>query len=75
MELSWSTKDGLDILFKGKNLKDISSYHVEFLGIFVINHILRYITLQNEDEDLPDICYIMFSRLFTKKKNWDHRRA
>lgn len=75
VELTWSTKDGLDILFKGKNLKDISSYHVEFLGIFVINHILRYITLQNEDEELPDICYIMFSRFFTKKKNWDHRRV
>jgi hypothetical protein len=75
VELTWNTKDGLDISFKGKNLKEISSYHAEFLGIFLINHILRYITLQNEDKDLPDICYIMFSRFFTREKKWDHRRA
>ncbi|MFW9936236.1 MAG: hypothetical protein ACFFD5_01165 [Candidatus Thorarchaeota archaeon] len=75
VELTWNTSNGLDISFKGKNLKEISNYHVELLGIFVINHILRYITLHNEEKDLPVICYIMFSRFFTKEKNWEHRRA
>ncbi|MFX0057619.1 MAG: hypothetical protein ACFE85_00420 [Candidatus Hodarchaeota archaeon] len=75
VELTWTNNDGLDISFKGKNLTDISSYHVEFLGIFVINHILRYIAIHNKDKDLPDICYIMFSRYFTKKMDWEHRRT
>jgi hypothetical protein len=74
VEILWDKVQGLDIAFSGENLPNMSSYHVEFVGIFVINHILRYITLENENEDLPDICYIMFSRLFTKEKKWDHRR-
>ncbi|MFX1411032.1 MAG: hypothetical protein ACFFA6_11820 [Promethearchaeota archaeon] len=64
---------GLNISFSGNNLKKISNYHLEFLGIFTINHVLRYITVNNLDKDLPDICYIMFSRYYTKLKNWDHR--
>jgi len=74
IELFWSAQRGLDIAFLGDKLRIISSYHAEFIGIFLINHILRYITIKNEDKDLPDICYIMFSRLFTKDKNWNHRR-
>jgi hypothetical protein len=73
-EIIWDRDSGLDIEYKGKNLaKNIGSYHTEFIGIFVINHILRYITVNNLDKELPDICYIMFSRYFTKQKNWDHR--
>jgi len=61
--------------FSGTNLsKNIDSYHVEFIGIFLINHILRFITVSNIDKDLPDICYIMFSRYYTKNiGKWDHR--
>jgi len=74
-EIIWNTKKGLDIEFSGENLaKKISSVHAEFIGIFTINHILRYITLNNLKTDLPDICYTMFSRYFTKQKNWDHRK-
>ena len=73
IELIWDKDSGLDINFSGENLSKISSYHAEFIGIFLINHVLRYITIQNEDKTLPDICYIMFSRMFTKEKNWDHR--
>ncbi|WP_287587438.1 hypothetical protein [Candidatus Borrarchaeum sp.] len=74
-EIVWNTKEGLDIEFSGENLaKKISSVHAEFLGIFTINQILRYITLNNLDKNLPDICYTMFSRYFTKQKNWDHRK-
>jgi len=74
--LSWDNQNFLDIYYSGNNLhKHISSYHAELIGIFMINHILRYITLTYEEEDLPDICYIMFSRIFTKQKDWQHRRT
>ena len=47
-EIIWNTTKGLDVEFSGENLtKKISSVHAEFLGIFTINHILRYITLNN----------------------------
>ncbi len=73
-EITWGDQNGLDISFFGDNLsKNIGSYHVELVGIFTINHILRFITLQNEEKDLPDICYMMFSRHYTKVKNWAHR--
>jgi hypothetical protein len=73
-EIIWDKEKGLDIKFQGKKLaKNLGSYHVEFIGIFVLNHILRYITVHNLGKELPDICYIMFSRLYTKEKNWDHR--
>ncbi len=73
VEIIWSGDKGLDISFSGEKLSNMSSYHAEFIGIFVINHILRYITIHNINKQLPDICYIMFSRLYTKKKEWDHR--
>ena len=73
VEIIWNKESGLDIGFSGKNLTKMSSYHAEFIAIFLINHVLRYITIKNEDKSLPDICYIMFSRLFTKEKDWVHR--
>jgi hypothetical protein len=75
IEVSWDKENGLDITFQGKKLEhNLGSYHVEFLGIFFINHILRFITVNNLNEDLPDICYIMFSRYYTKNiGKWDHR--
>ena len=73
VELEIDNNSNLDIKYSGRALsKKIGSYHVEFLGIFLINHILRYITLNNIDKELPDICYIMFSRYFTKLKGWKH---
>jgi len=76
VELIWEEHNGLDIKFTGEKLgQNISSYHVELVGIFLINHILRYITVNNLKGDLPNICFIMFSRLFTKEKGWDHRRT
>jgi len=75
IELTWNQQNLLDISYSGTNLqKNISSYHVELIGIFMINHILRYITITNKDQNLPDICFIMFSRLFTKQMDWQHRR-
>ncbi|MEE9377102.1 MAG: hypothetical protein V3V33_03605 [Candidatus Lokiarchaeia archaeon] len=73
IEINWD-KNILDIKFSGEKLsKNIDSYHVEFVGIFFLNHILRFITISNMDKDLPDICYKMFSRYYTKNRNWDHR--
>jgi len=76
IKIIWDNQNGLDIAFSGDNLsKKISSSHAELVGIFVINHILRYITLENlYEKNLPDICFTMFSRYFTKQKDWDHRR-
>ncbi len=75
IEIIWDAQNHLDIKFSGTNLsKNIDSYHVEFIGIFLINHILRFITVSNIDKDLPDICYIMFSRYYTKNiGKWNHR--
>ena len=74
INLTWNEQDGLDIAFSGEKLsQNIGSYHIELVGIFVINQVLRYITINNEEKELPDICYIMFSRLFTKEKGWEHR--
>lgn len=74
-EIMWDEENGLDIKFHGEKLaKNLGSYHAEFIGIFVLNHILRFITVNNLDKELPDICYIMFSRYYTKNiGKWDHR--
>ncbi|MFX1499761.1 MAG: hypothetical protein ACFFDH_02210 [Promethearchaeota archaeon] len=73
IELIWDKEKGLDISFSGERLTNISSYHAEFLGIFLINHILRFITIKYENQNLPEICYVMFSRMYTKEKGWEHR--
>jgi hypothetical protein len=71
--ITYNNQEKINISYSGETLsKKIGSYHMEFLGIFLINHILRYITLNNLDKELPDICYIMFSRYYTKMKNWKH---
>ncbi len=73
IELTYDAREKLNIAYTGEALsKKIGSYHMEFLGIFLINHILRYITLNSLNKELPDICYIMFSRYYTKMKNWKH---
>lgn len=74
IEITYDNQKGLDISFSGDNLsKNIDSYHAELIGIFTINHILRYITIKNQNKELPDICYMMFSRYYTKIKDWTHR--
>ncbi|MFX1480215.1 MAG: hypothetical protein ACFFCI_19050 [Promethearchaeota archaeon] len=73
-EITWEKENGLDIKFYGERLTtNLGSYHAELIGIFVLNHILRYITVNNLEKELPDICYIMFSRLYTKEHGWHHR--
>ncbi|MFO8020073.1 MAG: hypothetical protein R6U96_15720 [Promethearchaeia archaeon] len=73
VEIKYQNKRGLDISYSGENLEKIGSYHIELVAIFTINHILRYITLNNQDKELPDICYMMFSRYKTKREGWKHR--
>ena len=68
IEVLWNEQNGLDISFSGDKLsRNLSSYHVELVGIFLINHILRYITTSYKEEEMPDICWMMFSRFYTKK--------
>ncbi|MFB0559963.1 MAG: hypothetical protein ACETWM_01840 [Candidatus Lokiarchaeia archaeon] len=69
------SKNVLDLSYSGKNLTKIGSYQIELIGVYLINHILRYITIKNQDKELPDICYKMFSRLFTKEKGWIYRKT
>jgi hypothetical protein len=75
IDVIWNDEIGLDIKFSGDRLfKNIDNYHIEFIGIFFINHILRFIILENIDKKLPDICYIMFSRYYTKNiGKWEHK--
>ncbi|MFW9970153.1 MAG: hypothetical protein ACFFDF_08130 [Candidatus Odinarchaeota archaeon] len=75
IEIIWDEKNILDMKFSGENIdKSIDSYHLEFIGIFFLNHILRFIAVNNLDKELPDICYIMFSRYYTKNiGKWKHR--
>ncbi len=75
IEIIWDVQNGLDIKFFGNYLsRNIDSYHIEFIGIFFLNHILRFITVNNKDKKLPDICYFMFSRYYTKNiGKWNHR--
>ncbi|MGV9173608.1 MAG: hypothetical protein ACOC35_13735 [Promethearchaeia archaeon] len=73
VEIMYRDDKGLDVSYSGENLEKIGSYHIELLAIFTINHVLRYITLENQDKELQDICYMMFSRYKTKKEGWKHR--
>ncbi len=63
----------IDIKYSGNNLEIIESYHIELIAIFIINHILRFLTIRNQGKELPDIAYMMFSRLFSKEKRWNYR--
>lgn len=70
IEIIWNEQLGLDIAFSGDNLaKSISNYQAELIGIFTINHILRYIKTRNKGRELPEICSMMFSRYYTKRFN------
>ncbi|MFX1259972.1 MAG: hypothetical protein ACFFAN_19155 [Promethearchaeota archaeon] len=75
IEITWDKQKHLNISYLGENIEKISSYHLELVGIFLINHILRFITTKNEDKNMPDICFMMFSRYYTKLKNWEYRRT
>ncbi len=67
-------EEELDLSYSGESLEKIGSYHIELIAIFLINHIIRYITMANQDKELHDICYMMFSRLLTKEKDWVYRK-
>ena len=73
IEILYNVSDKLDISYSGKNLKKIERYHIELIGIFIINHILRYITISNQHKKLPEICYMMFSRMYSKEMGWKYR--
>jgi hypothetical protein len=75
IELSYDTiQKKLDISYSGENLEKIESTHLELIGGFLINQLIRYITMANQKKELPDICYMMFSRLLSKEKDWTYRK-
>ena len=76
IEILYSINDDkLDISYSGRNQKKIDRYHIELIAIFIINHILRFISIKNQEKKLPNIAYMMFSRLFSKEKEWNYRNV
>ncbi|MBS7248734.1 MAG: hypothetical protein QXW47_03070 [Candidatus Jordarchaeales archaeon] len=70
------SRDMLDVSYSGRNLPSVGSYQLELLATFLINHIIRFITVENHGKvKLPSICYKMFSRMFTKEKGWSHHTS
>ncbi|MBS7288611.1 MAG: hypothetical protein KIH01_07680 [Candidatus Freyarchaeota archaeon] len=68
--------DRLDASYSGKNVANMERHHLELLASLTINHAIRYITVENYGKtELPDICYKVFSRMFTKEKGWSHHRT
>lgn len=66
----------LDASYSGENVDKMERYHLELLATFIINHAIRYITVENHGKtELPTICYKMFSRMFTKERGWSHHGA
>jgi len=74
IELTYNESENeLDVFYSGENLENFGMYHIELLATYLINHIIRFITMHNQEKDLPDICYMMLSRMLTKEKNWEGR--
>ncbi|MFO7796751.1 MAG: hypothetical protein ACQERB_13750 [Promethearchaeati archaeon] len=74
IELTYDeNQNKLDVSYSGENLKNIGVYEIELLAIYLINHILRFITLKYNQKALPDICYMVFSNIFLKEKHWEDR--
>ncbi len=56
----------INIQCKGENIERINNYARDQLGIFLINHCLRFISITNPGVEMPDIVSKMFS--FSYKK-------
>lgn len=54
--------EGVDFRFEGGKTDRLADYELNSLGVFALNHIIRYITSCCEDEDLPEICRKVFPR-------------
>lgn len=60
VEVEIALDDGFDISFSGDNLDKMTGRDLDSYSIFLINHIIRFIAIKNEDKDLPDICLKVF---------------
>lgn len=49
-----------NIDFSGDNLDKLTEHDLDFLSVFLINHIIRFIAIKNEEKDLPNICRKVF---------------
>jgi len=66
-EIMWDEENGLDIKFHGEKLaKNLGSYHAEFIGIFVLNHILRYITVHRKELSFKSQSKVELSLFFRR---------
>lgn len=52
----------------GEKSDMLENYEKDILRILIINHILRYIIIKNDERELPEICKRMFASGYLKKK-------
>lgn len=60
VEAEIALEDDFDISFSGDNLDKLTGHDLDFLSVFLINHIIRFIAIRNEEKDLPNICRKVF---------------
>ncbi len=51
-----------EIDFSGDNLEKLTNHDLDFLSVFLINHIIRFIAMKHEGENLPIICEKVFPK-------------
>ena len=56
----------LDIKYTGENITKINNYARDQLGIFIINHCLRFISVTYPDKKMPKVVGQMFSYSYLK---------
>ncbi len=52
--------EGIDFIFDGENIVRFTNYELNSLGVYVLNHIIRYISNVCENKDLPEMCRKVF---------------
>lgn len=59
-------KNSLDIEFGGENITKVNNYAKDQLGIFLLNHCLRFISVTYPDIKMPEIVIKIFSFAYQK---------
>ncbi len=52
----------INFTFDGNNSDRLASYELNSLGIYTLNHVIRYISSVCQDDNLPEICRKVFPR-------------
>ncbi|MFX0103046.1 MAG: hypothetical protein ACFFCS_26000 [Candidatus Hodarchaeota archaeon] len=58
----------LGVDFEGNNIKKINNYAKDQLAIFLMNHCLRFISIEHESLEMPDIVKKAFSFSYLREK-------